>query len=68
MANVVYMGKVIWERSYGKMNRSNPSAPNLSSKTVFPVASVTKVFTVSASVLPGIRLETLMHEIRTIIS
>lgn len=45
MANVVYMDKVIWERSYGKMNRSSPSAPNLSSKTVFPVASVTKVFT-----------------------
>jgi len=47
MANVVYMDKVIWERSFGRMNNSNPTAPKLSSSTVFPIASVTKVLTVS---------------------
>ena len=46
MANVVYMDKVIWERSFGKMNQSNPQSPKLTSRTVFPVASVTKVLTV----------------------
>ncbi|KAL9966146.1 hypothetical protein ACROYT_G024171 [Oculina patagonica] len=45
MANVVYMDQVIWERSFGKMNQSNPTSPKPSSKTVFPVASVTKVLT-----------------------
>ena len=47
MANVVYMDKVIWERSFGRMNKSNPTSPKLSSSTVFPIASVTKVLTVS---------------------
>jgi len=45
MANVVYMDKVIWERSFGRMNKSNPTSPKLSSSTVFPIASVTKVLT-----------------------
>jgi len=45
LANVVYMDQVIWQRSFGKMNRSNPQAPELSSRTVFPIASVSKVFT-----------------------
>ena len=46
MANVVYMDKVIWEYSFGKMNQSDPTSPKPNSKTVFPVASLTKVLTV----------------------
>lgn len=49
MANVVYMDEVIWERSFGTMNNSNPAAPKLSSSTMFPIASVTKVLTVSST-------------------
>lgn len=45
MANVVYMDEVIWERSFGRMNKSNPTTPKVSSRTVFPIASVTKVLT-----------------------
>lgn len=40
------MDKIIWQRSFGKMNRSNPQAPPLSDRTAFPIASVTKVLTV----------------------
>ena len=47
MANIVYMDRVIWTGVFGRMNESDPTAPKLSNHTVFPIASGTKILTVS---------------------
>ncbi|KAK2564739.1 Beta-lactamase-like protein 2 [Acropora cervicornis] len=47
LANIVYMDKVIWQRTFGNINggQSRKRSSELSKTMVFPVASVTKVLT-----------------------
>ena len=44
--SVLYMGEMIWSYDYGTMNYSDPSSSSTNQNTPFPVASVSKVFTV----------------------
>lgn len=44
--NIVYDGKVIWSKTYGALNESAVVPQTPLSSTLFPVASVSKVFTV----------------------
>ena len=45
--NIVYNNKVVWSKTYGALNLSAAVPKIPSSSTIFPVASVSKVFTVS---------------------
>ena len=45
-ANIVYMDRVIWRGEYGVMNNSAIPKLKPTDKTIFPIASVTKVLTV----------------------
>ena len=45
-ANIVYRDKVIWEGQYGVMNNSEAPKRKPTVKTIFPIASGSKVLTV----------------------
>lgn len=45
--NIVYRDKVIWQAQFGVMNNSDAIKRKPTANTIFPIASVTKVFTVS---------------------
>jgi len=45
-ANIVYRDQVIWQAEFGVMNNSEANKRKPSANTVFPIASVSKVFTV----------------------
>ncbi|XP_078376227.1 putative beta-lactamase-like 1 isoform X2 [Oculina patagonica] len=45
-ANIVYMDKVIWRGEFGVMDNSKTPKQKPTTKTIFPIASVTKVLTV----------------------
>lgn len=45
-ANIVYRSKVIWQAHFGVMNNSEAIKRKPTSSTIFPIASVSKVFTV----------------------
>ncbi|XP_029182835.1 putative beta-lactamase-like 1 [Acropora millepora] len=44
--NIVYRDKVIWQAQFGVMNNSDAIKRKPTADTIFPIASVTKVFTV----------------------
>lgn len=48
-ANMVYRDKVIWQAQFGVMNNSEAIKRKPTADTIFPIASVTKVFTVSVN-------------------